>query len=147
MRISQFTDYSLRLLILAAARAPGMITVGEVADAYGISRNHLTKVAHELGRAGYLATVRGRGGGIKLAIPAESIRIGRLVKLCESDSTFVECFDSKTNRCAITPVCQLAHALAHAESAFYQDLDAHTLADLVPDRHGVLSALGYSQPV
>ena len=147
MHISQFTDYSLRLLIMAAARAPQMVTVSEAADAYGISRNHLTKVAHELGKAGYLVTVRGRGGGLKLAIPPDSIRIGRLVRQCESGSVFVECFDAKTNRCVITPVCRLSHLLAHAESAFYADLDSHTLADLVGDRHALLSALGFSVPV
>jgi Rrf2 family nitric oxide-sensitive transcriptional repressor len=141
MRLTQFTDYALRLLIMVGAKTPAAVTIAEAATAYGISKNHLMKVAQELGRAGYLETLRGRGGGLKLALPAESIRIGRVASFCEGHSPLVECFDPATNRCVITPVCGLIHMLSSAQAAFFAELDRFTLADLMGQKAGLVAAL------
>jgi Rrf2 family nitric oxide-sensitive transcriptional repressor len=131
MRISQFTDYAFRLLIAVACRHPELTTIGQVSKAYGISHNHLGKIARELGRAGYLETVRGRHGGLRLARPAAEISIGAIARLAERGSPLVECFDEKTNRCVITPACDLKFMLAKAESAFFGALDSHSLGEVV----------------
>jgi Rrf2 family transcriptional regulator, nitric oxide-sensitive transcriptional repressor len=139
MRLSQYTDYSLRLLIFVAVKTPQAVTISESAAAYGISKNHLMKISQMLGRAGYLETTRGRGGGLKLALPPESIQIGRVIASCEGDSPLVECFDSKTNTCVITPVCGLTHLLLRAQNAFYAELNRFTLADLMQRPDGLIA--------
>jgi len=131
MRVSLFTDYALRLLMHVALRDPELVIIDTVAAAYRIPRNHLTKIAHELGRAGFLVTVRGRNGGMRLARPAASIRLGEVVRLGERASPLVECFDPATNRCVITPVCRLKFLFAEASESFYASLDRHTLADII----------------
>ncbi|MCG6857237.1 MAG: Rrf2 family transcriptional regulator [Salaquimonas sp.] len=141
MRLSLFTDYAFRLLIHVAARDPELVTITQVSEAYGIPRNHLTKIAHELGRAGYLETVRGRGGGMRLARPAGEISLGRLVRLGEGRSPLVECFDRATNQCVITPACSLKHMLTEACNAFYAVLDHRTLADVVKRPRELLNLL------
>ena len=120
MRISMFTDYSLRVMIQAAVRHPNRVTIEEVSSAYGISRNHLIKVINELGRAGFLVTQRGRSGGFTLARPADRISIADVVKFGESGQPLVECFDAATNACVITPACRLKGMLAEAQRAFYR---------------------------
>lgn len=102
----------------------------EVTAAYGISRNHLAKVVHNLSKLRYLETQRGRGGGILLARPAEEIRIGKLVKETENQSIIVECFDPATNTCPINGCCRLKGILAESMAAFYASLDRYTLKDL-----------------
>jgi Rrf2 family nitric oxide-sensitive transcriptional repressor len=134
VRLTLFTDYAFRILIHVATRDPELVTIASVARAYGISGNHLTKISHELGRAGFLQTVRGRNGGLKLARPANEIKIGEIARWGESGSALVECFDAASNRCLITPVCDLKNLLAHAQSAFFQTLDGHSLADLTTRR-------------
>jgi Rrf2 family nitric oxide-sensitive transcriptional repressor len=114
----------------AAVKRGELVTIQEVADAYGISKNHLMKVAFELGRKGYLETVRGRGGGLRLARAPEKINLGEVVRSMEGDFTVVECFDPKTDTCAITGPCRLRHALSRALKAFFCVLDEYTLADL-----------------
>jgi Rrf2 family nitric oxide-sensitive transcriptional repressor len=141
MRVSRFTDYGCRLLIHVAARDPELVTISEVARAYGIPRNHLTKIAHELGRAGYLENVRGRNGGMRLARPAEEINVGEIVRLGEGASPLVECFDLATNKCVITPACRLKHMLAEANDAFYAVLDRYTLAEIVTRPREILGLL------
>ena len=130
MRLTVYSDYSLRLLMYAAATRDGLVTIQEVADAYGISKNHLMKVAFELGREGYLETVRGRGGGLRLARAPDKIRLGDVVRTMEQDFSIVECFDAETNKCAITGPCRLRGALSRALKAFFSVLDEYTLADL-----------------
>ena len=103
----------------------------DVAAAYGVSRNHLTKVVHSLAKLGYLETQRGRGGGIKLAKPAEEIRLGKLVQETEDQPVLIECFDPATSSCPITGVCRLKGFLAGAMKAFYGSLDQYTLRDIV----------------
>ena len=147
MRISTFTDYSLRVLMHAAVRAPERVTIQEVAEAFDISRHHLTKVINELARAGFLETTRGRSGGFTLAKPANRIVIGEVVRFSEADSPLVECFDPLSNRCAVTPACRLKHQLGEAMEAFYAVLDRYTVADIYTSKDDVLRHLGLSTAV
>ena len=140
MRLTFYSDYSLRLLMYAAVRHGELVTIQEVADAYGISKNHLMKVAFELGRKGYLDTVRGRGGGFRLSRPPEKICLGDVVRETEEDFTMVECFDPKTNKCAITAPCRLRVVLSRALKAYFAVLDEYTLADLAV-KHPVLERI------
>jgi len=135
MRLSLFTDYSLRVLMFAALKGE-TFSLSEVAEAYGISRHHLVKVVNFLAKLGYLETRRGRGGGISLGMPPQDIRIGMVVRRTEDTPFIVECFDQQHNTCPINGSCRLKGALAQAESAFYETLDRHTLRDLVTDSAG-----------
>jgi Rrf2 family nitric oxide-sensitive transcriptional repressor len=132
VRLTRYTDYSLRVLMYLAVRPDGFGTIQSIAEAYGVSRNHLMKVVQELNRRGYIDTVRGKGGGMRLRLPAEQINVGRVVRDMESDLALVECFGPH-NRCVITPACMLKDVLASAMSAFMAVLDRYTLADLVAD--------------
>ncbi len=145
MRLSLYTDYTFRLLIHLAVRDPRTVSIAEVADAYAISRNHLTKIAHALGRSGYLRTMRGRGGGLRLALPADRIKAGEIARMAETGSVLVECFDRERNRCVITPACTLKHALAAAERAFFAVLDNYTIADFAGDKPALSSLLADHQ--
>lgn len=142
MRINAYTDYSLRVLIHAAAIYPGRVTVQEVADAYGISKNHLMKVTNELGRGGYIITQRGRSGGFALSRPPERIKVGEVVRFAEKDNVLIECFDAINNRCVITPACNLKFHLHEAIQAFYASLDRYTVADLYDKPETILRHLG-----
>jgi Rrf2 family nitric oxide-sensitive transcriptional repressor len=135
MRLSLFTDYSLRVLMFAALKGE-TFSLSEVAEAYGISRHHLVKVVNFLAKLGYLETRRGRGGGIALGMPPEDIRIGMVVRRTEDTPFIVECFDQQHNTCPINGFCRLKGALAQAESAFYETLDRHTLRDLITGSAG-----------
>ena len=134
MKLTSWTDYSLRVLMYCAAsqgRAqPATIT--EIAQAHRISRSHLTKVVVELSRQGLLATTRGRGGGLRLLKPARDIALGEVVRQTETDFTMVECFDPDHNDCRLTGHCRLKGVLNHALTSYMQVLDQVTLADLVP---------------
>lgn len=130
MRLSLFTDYSLRVLMFAALKGESF-SLSEVSEAYGISRNHLVKVVNHLAKLGYLETKRGRGGGIGIGMPPEEIRLGLLVRRTENSPVLVECFDPKANTCPINGVCRLKGVLSKAAAAFYDELDRHTVADLV----------------
>jgi Rrf2 family nitric oxide-sensitive transcriptional repressor len=142
MRLSLFTDYSLRVLMFGALKAESF-SLSEIAEAYGISRNHLVKVVNHLAKLGYLETKRGRGGGIGLGMPASEIRLGLLVRRTENAPVLVECFDPKSNTCCINGACRLKGILARAASAFYDELDRHTVADLVdgPGRKHLINQL------
>jgi Rrf2 family nitric oxide-sensitive transcriptional repressor len=140
MRLTVYSDISLRLLMYVALKDGALVTIQEVADAYGISRNHLMKVAFQLGRAGFLDTVRGRGGGLRLARPAEEIGLGAVVRATEEDFDMVECFDPHTDRCVITGPCRLRGVLSKALKAYLAVLDEYSLADLTR-RNPVLAQL------
>jgi Rrf2 family nitric oxide-sensitive transcriptional repressor len=131
MRLTIYTDYALRLLMYLALKEEGLATIAEVAKAYGISKNHLMKVAYELGVAGDIETVRGRNGGLKLSRAVESIVIGDVVRRTEPDMAFVPCFSAANQSCAVRPSCVLRRALEKAGAAFLEVLDGYTLADLV----------------
>ena len=135
MKLSLFTDYSLRVLMFAALKGE-TFSLSEVAEAYDISRHHLVKVVNYLAKLGYLETRRGRGGGIALGMKPEDIRIGMVVRRTEDTPFIVECFDKQHNTCPINGSCRLKGALAQAVNAFYETLDRHTLRDLVSGADG-----------
>ncbi|WP_137934684.1 Rrf2 family transcriptional regulator [Mesorhizobium comanense] len=141
MRLTDFSDYSLRLLMYAAARAGQLVTIEETAQVYGISRAHLMKVANQLTRAGFLKAVRGRHGGLTLARPPAQIRLSDVLRATEPDFALVECFRSE-NACLITPRCRLRGMLKEALAAFSGTLDRYTLADLLlsPEDFGIQPA-------
>lgn len=132
MRLTNFSDYALRVLMYAAARPGELITIEETAERYGISRTHLMKVANLLTRSGYLTAVRGRSGGLRLGKAPEQIVLGDVVRATEPDFDLVECF-ATGGRCRITPFCRLRGVLGEALLAFVSTLDRYTLADLVLD--------------
>ncbi len=131
MRLTTFTDYSVRVLIYLGINQERLATVAELADDYDISRNHLTKVVHFLGKRGYVDTLRGRGGGIRLACSPEEINIGQLVRETEKKTIIVECFNQDSSQCKITSACRLIDILNEAQQAFYAVLDKYTLQDLI----------------
>jgi Rrf2 family nitric oxide-sensitive transcriptional repressor len=131
MKLTLFSDYSLRILMFAALRGETQFSVDEVAQAYGFSRHHAAKAVNHLAQQGYLQAQRGRGGGIRLGRKAEDIRIGKLVRETESGPPLIECFDPATNSCPLIQACVLKRALAEAWNAFFKVLDEFTLADLV----------------
>lgn len=131
MRVSAYSDYALRVLMQAALRSPERITVDEVAESFGISRHHLVKIVHDLGRNGYLATRRGIGGGFTLALPPEKIRLGDVVRLGEESETVIDCKDRQNRFCRIFPACRLKGVLDEAAASFFAVLDSYTLDDLL----------------
>lgn len=141
MRLTFYSDYSLRLLMYAALREGQLITIQEVAEAYGISKNHLTKVAFDLGRAGLVETVRGRNGGLRLGKPAGEIRLSDVLRVTERQSALVECFNPKTNSCAISAPCRLKGILNRAMKAWFAVLEEYTLADLTEKNAGLARIL------
>jgi Rrf2 family nitric oxide-sensitive transcriptional repressor len=141
MRLTVYTDYALRLLMYLALKDDGLATIEEVAQSYGISKNHLMKVAHQLGVAGYVETVRGRRGGLRLAKPATTIGLGEVVRHCEPDMALVMCFEPINGDCRILPHCVLRRALEKARAAFSEALDKYTLGDLVKPRAALQAML------
>lgn len=133
MHITRYTDYSLRVLIYLALQQERLATIQQIADSYDISKNHLMKVVHQLTLKGYVESVRGKNGGLRLHRRPEDINIGVLVRETEQDMNLVECF-SNDNQCCITPVCGLKKILAEALQTFLDTLDQYTLADILPQR-------------
>ena len=131
MRLTVFSDYTLRVLMYLALDRTRLATIPEIASAYGISENHLIKVVHRLARAGIVETVRGKGGGVRLARAPEQIRIGEIVRAAEGNAPIVECLSGDPQACRITSSCRLRGILVDAFEALYDSLDEHTLADLV----------------
>jgi len=131
MRLTQYTDYSLRVLLYLAHKKDEMVTINELADFYKISRNHLVKVVHNLGIKGYLHTTRGKNGGLRLARPAHEIVIGDVVRKVEPDFELLECFNRSTDHCVITKTCGLKSVLISARDDFLSTLDLYTVADAV----------------
>lgn len=134
VRITRYTDYSLRVLLFVALKDTQISTIGEIADAYSISKNHLRKVVHELSLKGYLTASRGKNGGMYLKGRPEDINVGVLVRDLEADLELVECFGDDNN-CVLTPVCELKNAFHHALQAFFDCLEKYTLADLLPSNN------------
>jgi Rrf2 family nitric oxide-sensitive transcriptional repressor len=132
MRLTDYTDYALRVLMYVGALPGRLVTVQEIADNHGISKNHLTKVVHRLGQAGLVETVRGRTGGVRLARDPATITLGEVVRLTEPDFTMVECFDETRNTCSLSPTCVLKSALGRATGAYLHELDGIALASVLP---------------
>jgi Rrf2 family transcriptional regulator, nitric oxide-sensitive transcriptional repressor len=134
MRLTVYTDYSLRVLMYVALHPDRRPTIGQIASSYGISKNHVMKVVHQLGVAGYIETVRGQSGGMRLRRSAEEINLGEVVRRTEPDLALVPCFEPINSACVITPACKLRRALHEARAAFLAVLDGYSLADLVDNR-------------
>ena len=135
MRLTTMSDYAMRLLMYVAHHPDELCTIAEIAEAYGISEAHLMKITHQLGQAGFIETVRGKGGGMRLAAPPADINLGEVVRRMEPDFALVECF-AVVNNCVLTGHCRLAGIVAGALEGFLAHLDRYTLADLVPPRLG-----------
>ena len=133
MRLTQWTDYTLRVLMYCAATEgrEQPVTITEVAESYGISRSHLMKIVQHLSAQGLLDTTRGRGGGMRLMRPAAAIQVGAVVRATETDFNLVECFDPATDHCRLSGHCRLKGVLGQAMNAYLAVLDGVTLADLV----------------
>ncbi len=132
MHLTQYTDYSLRVLIYLGLQPQGRLsTIRDIARHYRVSENHLMKVVHGLSRLGYVDAVRGRNGGLRLARAPQAISIGAVVRQTEEDMTIVECFDPARDTCRITEACSLRHALGEATAAFLHVLDEYRLSDLL----------------
>lgn len=138
MRLTLFTDYSLRVLLVLATRTESLVTIADFSKVYGISNAHLMKVTHVLGKSGWVDTVRGRNGGMRLAMPPSKIMIGSVVRHLETDFALVECFGAD-NHCVLTGGCELAALLAKAMKAFLDELDRYSLADLAKGSPALMS--------
>ena len=136
MKLTRYTDYALRVLMHLAARPERLASISEMARTYRISQNHLMKVVHDLRKEGFLDAVRGRSGGVRLARPAEEIRVGDVVRHTEGGFELVDC-----DSCVIARACSLTGALRQALAAFMEVLDNYTLADLVEERRSGLREL------
>jgi Rrf2 family nitric oxide-sensitive transcriptional repressor len=146
MRLTSFTDYALRVLIFLAAEPGRRATIAEICAAFEVKENHLTKVVHHLGKRGWVATTRGKGGGLLLAKPAKDICIGAVVRDTEGHAVPAECFAGETSACAIVRCCSLKDVLGEAVQAFYAVLDRYTLADITENQHELSAILHFHRP-
>ncbi len=136
MRLAEYTDYTLRVLMYCAAHPRQLVTIGELAERHRLSKSHLMKIVNDLARQGLLETTRGRGGGLRLVKDAAAIRVGDVVRACETDFRLVECFDAATNLCTLSPSCRLKRVLSAALKAYFSELDGVTLADIAGPAKG-----------
>ncbi|MDR2871483.1 MAG: Rrf2 family transcriptional regulator [Xanthomonadaceae bacterium] len=146
MKLTDYTDYSLRVLIYVAVHPDEPITIQQISDAFGIPKNHLVKIVQNLGQRGYLLTMRGRSGGVRLGRPAVEINIGEVVRATEPDFGVVECFRDG-NRCVITRACGLRGILHQALRAYLDVLDGYSLQDLVERPAALRRSLSVGIPV
>ncbi len=144
MRMTVLSDYSLRVLMYLAARPERLVTIQEIATAYQISENHLMKVVHGLSKSGFVETVRGRGGGMRLGMPPQDITIGAVLRVSEDDFNLVECF-GPSDTCRISTVCRLKRVLQKALQAYLAELDRWTIADIVARPKLLLDALAIDE--
>jgi Rrf2 family transcriptional regulator, nitric oxide-sensitive transcriptional repressor len=146
MRLTDYTDYALRVLLYLSVRPSGLSTIQEISDAYGISKNHLMKIVQQLGELGWVETVRGRNGGLRLAARSRDLTIGDIVRKTESDFAIVGCFADRDvgaqQRCVIQPHCRLRGVLAAARDAFLAELDRHTVGELAHPQNELAALLG-----
>lgn len=138
MRLTDYTDYSLRTLMYLGMHREQLVTIQDIANAYGISKSHLMKVVHQLGLAGMVETIRGRSGGLRLGKEPEEINIGEVVKGTEPDFMMVECFNRQLNECVLAPSCELQDVLRRATRAYLDVLSGVTLADLLQNSPSLL---------
>lgn len=131
MRLTQHTDYALRVLIYLGVNPDDLSTIRQISDSYGISKNHLMKVVQRLVQEGYIASIRGQRGGLRLKMAPTEITLGELVLRMEPDFALVEC-KRAANNCVITGACRLPGILDTAITAFIAELNKHTLSDLIP---------------
>lgn len=148
MRLTQWTDYSLRVLMYCAIHVERAqpVTITEMAEVHGISRSHLMKIVQELSARGLLDTTRGRGGGVRLLQPAQAITVGAVARATETDFALVECFDAARNQCRLRGRCRLQGVLEQALAAYLAVLDGVTLAELVAQPQGLHALQALSMP-
>jgi Rrf2 family nitric oxide-sensitive transcriptional repressor len=144
MRLTLYADYALRLLMLLGLEPDRLVTIEEVADRFSISKNHLMKVAYQLGQAEYLETVRGRNGGLRLGKAPDQIVVGEVVRKMEPDFAVVEC-QNPAGYCKIAPCCTLRSAMKEAVEAFLEKLDQYTLENLLRPKAKLRRLLGLNQ--
>jgi Rrf2 family nitric oxide-sensitive transcriptional repressor len=145
MRLTLWSDYSLRVLMYLATHEDRLSTIGEIAQSYRISENHLMKIVNRLGVAGFIETVRGRGGGMRLKLRPEAINLGEVLRAMEDNFQLVECF-SEDEACRISKVCRLKTVLHRALNAYFAELDAWTLADIVANGRALRAELDAASP-
>lgn len=141
MRLTNFTNYAMRILQFAALRDPDHVRMEDVARAHGISRHHLLKAANVLAQHGYLTVIRGRGGGVRLARDPSAMTVAEIVCLTEGPIELVECFNAETNTCPLIGVCKLSATLQTATKAFMAELENVTIADIAQNRGTLLARL------
>lgn len=144
MKMTSYTNYGLRSLQLAALHSPKLVRVEDVANIHKLSKPHIVKIVHELGKAGYLETVRGRNGGFRLARAPEDIVVGDVVRITEGPLDVVECFNPKTNTCPLIGICKLSKAMMKATAAFMSVLDDLTIADIASNKNELLNRIEVS---
>jgi Rrf2 family nitric oxide-sensitive transcriptional repressor len=147
MRLTDYTDYALRVVLYLAVRGEGLSTIQDIADAYGISKNHLMKVVQQLGELGWVETVRGRNGGLRLAEQTNALTVGEIVRATENDFALVGCFPDRQGErrsCVISAHCRLRGALEAARNAFFAELDRHTIGEVAGPRGPLAALLGLS---
>jgi Rrf2 family transcriptional regulator, nitric oxide-sensitive transcriptional repressor len=147
MRLTTYTDYALRTLMYLAVHRDQLVTIQDIADVHGIAKNHLTKVVHQLGILGFVETVRGRNGGLKLGKEPAQINIGAVVRSTEPDFFIAECFDKSRNECILTPSCGLKGVLRNATAAFLEVLDGATLENLIKKGNARTATSGAPKPI
>ena len=147
MRLTTYTDYALRTLMYLAVSRDRLVTIQDIASLHSISKNHLTKVVHHLGQIGFVATVRGRNGGLKLGLEPIDINIGAVVRQTETDFYMAECFHKENNRCVYASACVLEDVLGAATAAYLKVLDGVNLDDLVQKTSGRMGQVSGVQPL
>lgn len=140
MHLTTYSDYSMRVLVYLCLQREGLVTIADIAKAYDISENHLMKVVHHLALDGYIETVRGKGGGMRLAREPEYINLGELLRRTEGDHGLLACTDGISN-CCIQPACNLVEILREAHNALFAVLEKYTLADLVKRQQPLIRIL------
>lgn len=145
MQLTQYTDYSLRVLLFLGLHPDRRCTITEISNAYEINRNHLVKVVHNLSSSGWITTIRGKSGGMVLSFAPEQINIGAVVRHTEPHMNLLECFDPEENTCVISPACALKHALYKARKAFMDVLDGYSLDDVLHNQDDLRELLETNQ--
>jgi Rrf2 family nitric oxide-sensitive transcriptional repressor len=146
MRLTTFSDYTMRVLIYLGLKRDGLITISDIAKAYDISENHLTKVVHQLAQGGYIETVRGKGGGMRLAREPHEINLGELIRITEGDTGLLACLEGQGS-CCIQNACSLISILREAQTALFAVLEKYTLADLLQREQPLATILLHPRPV
>jgi Rrf2 family nitric oxide-sensitive transcriptional repressor len=147
MRLTQFTDYSLRTLLYLAMNREGLVTIQDIADAHNIAKNHLTKVVNHLSAIGFVESIRGRNGGLRLGREPREICIGDVVRQTENDFYIAECFNQATQNCLYSSGCSLKGTLGKATNAFLGVLDEVTLETIVRRERASARASSAVHPV
>lgn len=146
MHLTTFSDYSMRVMMYLGLQHGQLVNISDIAQAYKISENHLTKVVHYLARSGYVETVRGKGGGLRLARDPDTVNIGEMIRNTEGDTGLLPCLETDS-ACCIQPSCKLMGMLREAQTALFKVLDKYTLADLLSQEEPLARILMYPRSI